>query len=390
MKRTFLACVIALACTLISDLKAQNNEGVVFLENKTFAEAVETAKESGKKIFLDCYTTWCGPCKMMTNTIFPQKAAGEYFNSEFVNIKIDMEKGEGIELAKKLAVKAYPTFVMFDSTGKEIGRLVGGMKTAEEFVAAVKEAVGENSLSVMNEKYSKGERSPEFLCKYLTVLDNAYDTDKARIVADEMLQGKTKELLDNEMLFTTFMKYNKSPMSEAFQYVLQHKDEFTAKYPNAKLDRMMSSNWMTYPRTLLKRNSDGTVTFDKVAMNAYVKEMEKWNVENRDEIILHSDINVAEATKNWSDYAKHCSKYIKRFGENDMYIYNWALRIQQGCKDTKVLKTAVGWMEKRIKNIKKEEAKREPLKEGQTRAIPMNNFAKSYETLIEKMSQTNQ
>jgi hypothetical protein len=46
MKRTFLACVIALACTLISDLKAQNNEGVVFLENKTFAEAVEIAKES--------------------------------------------------------------------------------------------------------------------------------------------------------------------------------------------------------------------------------------------------------------------------------------------------------------------------------------------------------
>ena len=42
------------------------------------------------------------------------------------------------------------------------------------------------------------------------------------------------------------------------------------------------------------------------------------------------------------------------------------------------------------KMIKKEEAKREPLKEGQTRAIPMNNFAKSYETLIEKMSQTNQ
>ena len=133
MKKTLLACILTIVSACISTISAQENEGVAFLEGKTFAEAVEVAKESGKKIFLDCYTSWCGPCKMVARDIFPKKVAGDYFNQEFINIKIDMEKGEGPELAKRLGVKAYPTFVMFDSQGKEIGRLVGSRASAADF-----------------------------------------------------------------------------------------------------------------------------------------------------------------------------------------------------------------------------------------------------------------
>lgn len=384
MKKVLLACVIAVASTFLSNLKAQDNEGVVFLEGKTFAEAVEIAKESGKKVFLDCYTSWCGPCKMVARDIFPQKVAGDYFNSEFVNIKIDMEKGEGPELRERLGVKAFPTFIMFDSEGKEIGRLVGGRKNAEEFVEAVMNAVGENSLSAMNKKYENGERNPEFLSKYLMVLDNAYDSEKAKVVAAEMLDGKTEELLSDELLFNTFLKYNASPQSPAFQYVLQHKDEFKNKYPNAQLERMISSAWMSYPRTLLTKDADGTVTFDHKAMKAYVKEMKKWNVETRDEIVLMSDINVAEATGEWREYAKSCSKYFKKFGKSDMYIYNWAMRIQRG-DDAKAKKIAVGWMEERLEELRQEEANQAPLKEGEVRPISMNGFSKAYEKLIEDM-----
>ena len=122
-------------------------------------------------------------------------------------------------------------------------------------------------------------------------------------------------------------------------------------------------------------------------MKAFVEEMKNRKVENREEIMLLSNINVAEATNDWSNYAKYCTKYIKRYGENDMNIYNWSLRIQQKCKDSKVRKTAISWMQKRIDNLKKEEAKRPPLKEGEIRAIPLNNFAKSYEKLIEQLKQ---
>lgn len=62
----------------------------------SFDEGLAAARAEGKLLFVDCYTTWCGPCKNMTNNVFPQKAAGDYFNPRFVCIKVDMEKGEAL------------------------------------------------------------------------------------------------------------------------------------------------------------------------------------------------------------------------------------------------------------------------------------------------------
>ena len=95
-------------------------------EGTLFKDAVAKAKQMNKLVFLDCYTSWCGPCKMMSNTVFPQEKVGAYMNPRFVNIKIDMEKGEGVELAKRLQISAYPTFIIFNGDGNEIGRFLGG------------------------------------------------------------------------------------------------------------------------------------------------------------------------------------------------------------------------------------------------------------------------
>lgn len=84
-------------------------------------------------VFVDCYTTWCGPCKMMTEEIFPKKEAGDFFNTHFVNVKFDMEKGEGKELAKQFKIRAYPTFILLNSEGKEMYRVVGGRRASRVY-----------------------------------------------------------------------------------------------------------------------------------------------------------------------------------------------------------------------------------------------------------------
>ena len=110
------------------------SEGVAFVEGKTFAEVLHKAKEEGKMLFIDCYTSWCGPCRMMATQVFPQKKVGDYFNEHFVSFKIDMEKGEGPELKNKFSVRAYPTFLFLDGDGKEINRIVGGDSDADKFL----------------------------------------------------------------------------------------------------------------------------------------------------------------------------------------------------------------------------------------------------------------
>lgn len=66
-------------------------------------------------VFVDLYTTWCGPCKKMAAETSLSRPWEDYFNKNFVNYKIDAEKGEGPGLAGKYEVSAYPTLVFVNA-----------------------------------------------------------------------------------------------------------------------------------------------------------------------------------------------------------------------------------------------------------------------------------
>ena len=110
---TLLPCLLLVVFVLQTPvIQAQNKKGIHFFEG-TWAEAVAEAKKQNKNIFLDGYTTWCGPCKKMTKEIFTTDKVGNYYNEHFICVKKDMEKGEGIDLAKKYSINKFPTFVFF-------------------------------------------------------------------------------------------------------------------------------------------------------------------------------------------------------------------------------------------------------------------------------------
>ncbi|OFY44352.1 MAG: hypothetical protein A2X18_01730 [Bacteroidetes bacterium GWF2_40_14] len=100
------------------------SQGIVFEEGK-FIEVTEIAKKTGKIVFIDFYTDWCGPCRNMVQNIFPIKEVGSFYNSNFINYKINAEKGEGIELAKRYSVSAYPTYFFINEKGDVIYKFMG-------------------------------------------------------------------------------------------------------------------------------------------------------------------------------------------------------------------------------------------------------------------------
>lgn len=129
MKKLLLICALALA-------------SVAGWSQMTFAtgslsDALKTAEKEKKYVFVDVYTTWCGPCKHMTSNIFPDKSVGDLMNAKFVNIKIDAEKGEGVDVAKTYAVKGYPTMLILDSKGKELARIMGASRAPADFIKAI-------------------------------------------------------------------------------------------------------------------------------------------------------------------------------------------------------------------------------------------------------------
>lgn len=118
---------------------AENGKGIEFV-HEPFATVLAKAKKEKKMIFMDCYTSWCGPCRALSSNIFSQPKVGSYFNAHFVNVKFDMEKGEGIELAKKYGVSAYPTLLFLDEEGNIVEKTMG-YKTEDALIEIARKVV---------------------------------------------------------------------------------------------------------------------------------------------------------------------------------------------------------------------------------------------------------
>ncbi len=105
-------------------------KAVDFLKSD-FAGRLDSAVLAGRPVFIDFYTDWCGPCRTMDRDVFTDTELASYFNGAFLSLKVNAEKGEGIEQARKFGVKAYPTLVFLDARGVEKKRIVGLASAAQ-------------------------------------------------------------------------------------------------------------------------------------------------------------------------------------------------------------------------------------------------------------------
>jgi len=126
--RKGLWVVLLLGITAITCKQAetQTDEGIQF-ETISYEEALKKAGETGKLVFLDAYASWCGPCKFMSRKVFTQQDVGEFYNKNFINLKIDMEKGEGPSISRKLGVQAYPSLFFLDKDGNVVEKNIGAL-----------------------------------------------------------------------------------------------------------------------------------------------------------------------------------------------------------------------------------------------------------------------
>lgn len=85
------------------------------------------AKTRKQIIFVDVYTTWCGPCKWMDEHTFADARVSEKFNKQFINFKVDGDTSEGQVVRNLYKVGAYPTYLFIAPEGKVLHRIEGIM-----------------------------------------------------------------------------------------------------------------------------------------------------------------------------------------------------------------------------------------------------------------------
>lgn len=128
-----IAIVIFMAFRFAGVDFSKDIEGGIQFHKGNWQEAMALAKKENKIIFLDVYASWCGPCKKMKKNTFSGSKAGSYYNSNFINIAFDAERGEGIEIAEKYKVRAFPSLLFINGNGDVIFR-TGGYHNADELV----------------------------------------------------------------------------------------------------------------------------------------------------------------------------------------------------------------------------------------------------------------
>ncbi len=108
-------------------------DGIQFTD-ASWRDILKKAKAEKKVIFLDAYASWCGPCKLLQKNVFTKKAVGDFYNEKFINVKMDMEKGEGPALSQVYPLEAYPTLLFIDGNGRVLKKVLG-LQTPENLIA---------------------------------------------------------------------------------------------------------------------------------------------------------------------------------------------------------------------------------------------------------------
>ena len=102
----------------------------VFFEG-SLDEVFAQAKKQEKLIVVDVYTTWCGPCKLLDKTTWSDARVKKLLGEDVIGVKIDAEKGEGIDFARKYKISAYPNLLILNAEGEVVSRQVGYVAPAQ-------------------------------------------------------------------------------------------------------------------------------------------------------------------------------------------------------------------------------------------------------------------
>lgn len=220
--------LIGLICLSSISALAQNRE-IAFKEAEWKTQLAEAKKEN-KLIFFDAYTSWCGPCKMMAKEVFTKDSVADLFNKTFLNVKYDMEKGEGSALKDKYGVSAFPTYLFINGDGEIVHKIVGSMPAGEFMTESLKALKPESTAFGLARKFEKGDHSEATALAYLEALEKAYEADKIGEASKTYFDGLSKTSLLEAHNWDLAVKYLNNPSSQAFAYLYAHKGDLESKY----------------------------------------------------------------------------------------------------------------------------------------------------------------
>jgi thioredoxin-related protein len=334
-----LSIIIILFTSFVMHAQSQNRS--INFENGLWSEAKAKAQQESKMIFVDAYTVWCGPCKWMDKNVFTNDTVADYYNANFVNLKIDMEKGEGIELAKQWEVTAYPSLLFFSSSGELLHRKCGSDKPSN-FIELGKEALDpEKQFATLNKKYESVAFDEDFFATYiLKRIDYCLPVSNE---CNKYFATQKDEQLSLERNWKLINNAITDIDSREFKYLESNIDKFVSLYGKPTVDGKISRVYTT---------KLANVIFGYDSINTF--EMIKAKISSRknplaEKAVSRADMEYYERNKDWKKYAPAADKYISSYSMEDFStLNNTAYTFYENITEKVLLEKAAGWAKKSI------------------------------------------
>ena len=212
--------------------------GIEF-EHMELKAAQEKAKAEGKLIFVDVYATWCGPCKYLSRETFPDKEVGEFFNANFVSLKVDGEKGEGPEMMYRFSLDAYPSLLILDADGNLVKKRAGAMD-ASSLLQWGRDGVSpeESAIFKLEKRFEAGERDKPFMIEYLQqLIEEEKDTEP--LVSAYLAEYPEVELEDPNDFSIFYVGVNDLAHPALREYIANI-ERYHETYPDLSSDKLLT------------------------------------------------------------------------------------------------------------------------------------------------------
>lgn len=323
-------------------ISTYSQEGIAF-EKGTFEEILAKAKAEKKLVFLDAFAVWCGPCKLMEKNVFTLPAVSSFYNKNFINARIDMEKGEGIGIASKYGVRSYPSFLFLNGDGEVVKRSFGYMPE-ENFLALGKE-VSDPKLATLSNKelFQQGESSPEFLLNMMQLYSQS-DFPLAQKASERYFETKKNQELTKEEI-GMLLYFTKSTSDKNYSTFLSRKadisklmseDIFNQFDLNIKLSSIIEKSF---------EEKTGLINDDYFYKNAIpiVGQAEAETALNRTKLIVYSN------SGQFKEYEKAALQYYQNpenFDQDELLRAAWIF--SENVDTPSSLKKAEMWAEKSV------------------------------------------
>jgi thioredoxin-related protein len=344
----FLLCVLS---------RAQNT-GMQFYHNESWKNILEKAKASNKFIFVDCYATWCGPCKKMSVDVFPQKEVGDFYNAHYVSVKAQMDSSakdnEDIRaryndnhmLLTKYGVLAYPTYLVFNPEGELVQKFVGYLP-AKEFIINGEDALKpEKQYYTQLRRFERGDRSPAFLFDLAQMAHQAMDKKNGELVFGEYL--KTNPDIYTKENIRLILSYTKSTRDKGFVLMMEEPEKV-----DAVMGKNTSALFIVY---LISKDELKSSLFSKAPDSLATSPdwtllrsgLEKKYPKYAQEVMASNKVNFYQYNKQWIPYGPAISYYMQNYSDRPSYqqLNQYAWEVYENCAESGLIAQALEWSKK--------------------------------------------